>query len=149
MTDKTSTTKPRAVKVLVWDLDETLWSGTLIEGDDVRPRPGVPETLEALDSRGILHSIASKNDPDMALARLRELGLHDYFLYPQIGWSTKSSGIRKIAESINVGLDAIAFIDDQPFERDEVAHALPEEGSSRRHRRKPIGSRSVLSDRWS
>lgn len=118
--------KPRAVKVLVWDLDNTLWSGTLLEGDDVRPRPGVLEILQALDSRGILHSIASKNDPDMAMARLRELGLDEYFLYPQIGWSTKSSGVKKIAESINVGLDAVAFIDDQPFERDEVTHVLPE-----------------------
>lgn len=118
--------KPRAVKVLVWDLDETLWAGTLIEGDEVRPRPAAVETLTALDERGILHSIASKNDPDMALAKLRELGLDTYFLYPQIGWSAKSSGIRKIAESINIGLDAVAFVDDQPFERDEVAHALPE-----------------------
>ncbi len=118
--------KPRAVKVLVWDLDETLWSGTLIEGDDVTPRPGVVETLKTLDSRGILQSIASKNDPDMAMDRLRALGLDQYFLYPQISWSAKSAGIRKIAESINIGLDAVAFIDDQPFERDEVSHVLPE-----------------------
>lgn len=118
--------KPRTIKVLVWDLDETLWSGTILEGDDVRPRPGVVETLKTLDGRGILQSIASKNDPDLAIAKLTELGLAEYFLYPQIGWSAKSAGIRKIAESINVGLDAVAFIDDQPFERDEVAHALPD-----------------------
>ncbi len=124
--ETTTTDKPRAIKVLVWDLDETLWSGTLIEGDDVRPRPKVIEILEALDARGVLHSIASKNDSEMAMARLSELGLDHFFLYPQISWSTKSSGIQKIAESINIGLDAVAFIDDQPFERDEVSHKLPE-----------------------
>jgi len=118
--------KERVVKVLVWDLDETLWHGTLIEGDDLRLRDGARETLEALDKRGILHSIASKNDPEMAHEALGRFGLDHFFLYPQIGWSAKSAGIKKIAEAINVGLDAIAFVDDQPFEREEVGHALPE-----------------------
>lgn len=118
--------KERVIKVLTWDLDETVWHGTLIEGDELRLREGVRETLETLDKRGILHSIASKNDPQMATEALARFGLTDYFLYPQISWSAKSAGIRKIAESINIGLDAVAFVDDQPFERDEVGHVLPE-----------------------
>ncbi len=119
-------TKPRTVKVLVWDLDNTLWDGTLLEGDELTLRPGVREALETLDRRGILHSIASKNEPEPALEKLRQLGLEEYFLYPQIGWSAKSAGVKKIAEAINIGLDAIAFIDDQPFEREEVEHSAPE-----------------------
>lgn len=115
----------KTVKVLVWDLDNTLWDGTLLEGDDVRLRPGVVEVLEALDRRGILHSIASKNDSEAAHARLRELGVADYFLYPQIHWNAKSQSVARIAEDINIGLDTVAFVDDQPFERDEVAHVLP------------------------
>lgn len=114
------------VKVLVWDLDNTLWDGLLLEGDAVQLRPGVAKVLETLDGRGILQSIASRNDHEDAIGRLRELGVADYFLYPQIGWSSKSSGLEAIASAINVGLDAIAFIDDDPFERDEVRHALPE-----------------------
>lgn len=116
----------KTVKVLVWDLDDTVWKGTLIEGDALVVRPGVRETLAALDARGILHSVASKNDHDMAMAKLEEVGLADYFLYPQISWSAKSSGIEKIAQKINIGLDTVAFIDDQPFERDEVRHVLPQ-----------------------
>jgi FkbH-like protein len=85
----------------------------------------VASTLQALDARGILLSIASKNEHDLAMARLRKLGVADYFIYPQIRWSSKSSGVEAIAKSINVGLDAIAFIDDDPFERDEVHHVLP------------------------
>ncbi|HEX2162499.1 MAG TPA: HAD-IIIC family phosphatase [Thermoanaerobaculia bacterium] len=115
----------KTIKVLVWDLDNTLWDGTLLEGDRVRLRPGARELLETLDRRGILHSIASKNDPEAAHARLAELGVADYFLYPQIHWSAKSQSVARIAEDINVGLDTIAFVDDQPFERDEVAHVLP------------------------
>lgn len=117
---------PGAIKVLVWDLDNTLWDGTLLEGDAVRLRPAAAAALRTLDARGILLSIASKNDPDQAMGKLRELGLDEYFIYPQIGWSSKSSGVASIAKSINVGLDAIAFIDDDPFERGEVHHALPE-----------------------
>jgi FkbH-like protein len=55
------------------------------------------------------------------MAKLRELGIEEYFIYPQISWNSKSSSITQIAADINIGLDAIAFIDDQPFEREEVA----------------------------
>ena len=118
--------KPRVIKVLAWDLDNTLWQGTLLEGDDVQLQPGVLELLKELDRRGILHSVASKNDHDAAWAKLEELGVAEYFLYPQINWSSKAANLKKIAESINIGLDAVAFIDDQPFEREEVAHSAPE-----------------------
>ena len=117
---------PRTAKVLVWDLDNTLWAGTLAEGDDVQIRPRAREVIETLDQRGILLSVASKNDPRQALERLGQLGLADFFIYPQISWAAKSKGIGTIAEKINVGLDAIAFIDDQPFELDEVGHTHPE-----------------------
>jgi|HubBroStandDraft_3_1064219.scaffolds.fasta_scaffold00815_8 FkbH-like protein len=121
-----SGTAKRTIKVVVWDLDNTLWDGVLLEGDPVRLRPGVAEALQVLDARGILLSISSKNDHETALDRLRELGVADYFIYPQIGWSAKSAGVAAIAKSINVGLDAVAFIDDDPFERDEVRHSLPD-----------------------
>ncbi|MGI9605997.1 MAG: HAD-IIIC family phosphatase [Acidimicrobiales bacterium] len=114
------------VKCVVWDLDNTVWSGVLLEGDDVEIRGHVRDTIDTLDQRGILHSVASRNDPEAALAKLDELGLADYFLHPMIGWSTKSSSINAIAEALNIGLAAIAFVDDDPFERAEVANAHPE-----------------------
>lgn len=117
--------KPGSVKVLVWDLDETLWEGTLLEGDDVRLRPGVREALEELDRRGVLHSIASRNDREAALEALRRLGVEEYFLYPQIHWGAKSQSVQAISEALNLGLDAIAFIDDQEFESEEVRHVHP------------------------
>ncbi|MDF5753561.1 HAD-IIIC family phosphatase [Spongiactinospora sp. TRM90649] len=116
----------KTVKCLVWDLDNTLWDGILLEGDDVRPFPEAVAALKELDGRGVLHSIASRNDPEAALAKLAEFGLADYFLYPQIGWHAKSASVKAIAADINIGLDTFAFVDDQPFERDEVAAALPQ-----------------------
>ncbi len=116
----------KVIKVLVWDLDETLWQGTLIEGDQVQLRPGLLDTIQTLDARGILHSIASKNDFGPAMGKVRELGLEEYFLYPQISWNPKSAAVAEIARAINIGLDAVALIDDQPFEREEVRHVHPE-----------------------
>jgi FkbH-like protein len=118
--------KERKVKVVVWDLDQTLWDGILLEHGANALRPGVREALQLLDERGILQSIASRNDPDLALRRLRELGVEEYFLYPQIHWGTKSESLQRIARDINVGLDTLAFLDDQPFEREEVGFALPQ-----------------------
>jgi FkbH-like protein len=122
--------KPRpaaggAIKCVVWDLDNTLWEGVLVEGDQVRLRAGMPELLQELDQRGILHSIASKNDHAAALKHLTELGVADYFLYPQIDWQPKSLKLKAIAQALNLGLDSFAFIDDNPFELAEVAQALP------------------------
>ncbi|HXQ73486.1 MAG TPA: HAD-IIIC family phosphatase [Pyrinomonadaceae bacterium] len=114
-----------SIKCVVWDLDNTLWKGILLEGDNVELRPEVCRIIKALDERGILHSVASKNDRFYATAKLEEFGVLEYFLYPQISWSTKVKGIETIATSLNIGLDSIAFVDDQAFERDEVTHTLP------------------------
>lgn len=113
------------VKCVVWDLDDTIWEGILLEGGGQRLRSGVRETIEELDRRGILHSVASKNEPGQALARLAELGLAEYFLHPQVTWGPKSAAVARIASALNIGLDSLAFVDDQEFEREEVSFAQP------------------------
>lgn len=113
------------IKCVVFDLDDTVWAGVLLEGGATQPKPATVRLLYELDRRGILLSIASKNDHDEAWAHLEAAGLADLFLHPQIGWAPKSFGIRRIAERLNLGLDAFAFIDDNPFELEQVATALP------------------------
>lgn len=120
-----SVTKNR-IKCVVWDLDNTLWDGVLLESTTLpHVRPQVRELIEELDRRGILQSVASKNEPEPAMAALAAHGLDQYFLYPQIGWDAKSQAIGIIAERLNIGLDTFAFIDDQAFERDEVLSVHP------------------------
>ena len=116
----------KEIKCVVWDLDHTLWDGTLAEHDDVRLKPGIETILRCLDERGILHTIASKNHAADALAQLERFNLAAYFLYPQIHWDAKSISIGRIKTELNIGVDAMLFIDDQPFEREEVASAHPE-----------------------
>jgi FkbH-like protein len=118
-------TEPK-IKCVIWDLDNTLWDGVLLEDSRVELRPEIPEILKTLDERGILQSVSSKNDYQAALAKLEEFGIAAYFLYPQINWNPKSEAVRTIVQSLNIGMDTIAFIDDQVFEREEVKYALPE-----------------------
>ncbi|MER7055095.1 MULTISPECIES: HAD-IIIC family phosphatase [unclassified Streptomyces] len=119
--------KPRQgrIKCVVWDLDNTLWDGVLLEEGRVAVRPEVVSEIKRLNDLGVLHSVASRNDHAAAMERLEAEGLAEYFLYPQINWNPKSSSIEAIAKAINIGLDAVAFVDDQPFERAEVEHMLP------------------------
>src|SRR5215472_8071976 len=93
------------VKCLVWDLDETLWEGTLLEDPDVRVRDGVRRVMAELDSRGILQSVASRNDHDQAWARLEELGVAEYLVLPMIGWGPKSDSVRRIADGLSFAHD--------------------------------------------
>lgn len=116
------------VKCVIWDLDNTLWEGTLVEDglENLRLKPRVVDLLHTLDERGILLSIASKNNRDEALAALGHFGLDELFLYPQISWSSKSQAIDTIARSLNIGRNALLFLDDTAFEREEVRSLYPE-----------------------
>lgn len=117
------------VKCVVWDLDNTLWDGTLIETDEpdtLALKPGIRAVIEELDRRGILQSVASKNDHAAAVEVLEHLGIAGYFLYPQIHWNPKSSSMEQIAKSLNIGIDALALIDDTAFERQQVSSVWPQ-----------------------
>lgn len=114
------------VKCLVWDLDNTIWDGTLIEGDGCVPKPGIYKILTELENRGILQSIASANDSKIALKKLKDLDIYGYFLCPQIDWSNKVSKIKTISRTLGISLDSIGFIDDERYEIEQVRHLLPE-----------------------
>lgn len=116
----------REIKCVIWDLDETLWTGILLESPAVALRPGIRDVIVELDRRGILHSIASRNDFDQAMRTLQTLGLSEYFIRPQINWGAKSVSVGNIQQQLNIGFEALLFIDDQPYERDEVRQRHPE-----------------------
>ncbi|HYQ71054.1 MAG TPA: HAD-IIIC family phosphatase [Gammaproteobacteria bacterium] len=110
------------VKVVAWDLDNTLWNGILIEDGlaNLQIREDAVETVKQFDKRGILNTIVSKNNHDDAAAALEYFGIGKYFLHPNIGWGRKGVYISDIPRQFNVGADTVAFIDDSPFERDEA-----------------------------
>jgi FkbH-like protein len=112
----------KRIKCVVWDLDNTMWDGTLVEDglEKLSLKPQIAKILKALDERGILNSIVSKNNYDEALGALRAFGIEDYFLCPQISWQPKSEGIQAIARELNIGIDSLLFVDDSEFELQQV-----------------------------
>jgi FkbH-like protein len=120
--------KSKAIKCVVWDLDNTLWDGILVEDglQQLRLKTGIVEVIQELDQRGILHSVSSKNNPDDGLEALKHFHLAEYFLCPQISWQPKSEGIKAIARQLNIGMDSLLFVDDSEFELQQVKTVLPE-----------------------
>ena len=98
MTKVRNEQRPALVKCVVWDLDNTLWRGTLLEHGEVELFDGVPGVVAELDARGILHAVASRNDHDMAWPVLEELGIAEFFVAADIGWGRKSDSVRRIAD---------------------------------------------------
>ena len=118
-------TDGKKVKCVIWDLDNTLWDGVLIEEKNVKPRQEFIELIKNLDSCGIVNSIASKNNQEEVDAKLKELGIADYFVFKKINWDPKSVNISKTIRQMNINPNTIVFVDDNPFERNEVSLAHP------------------------
>ena len=130
----------RSFKCLVMDLDNTLWGGVVgddgLEGIVIGQGSPLGEAYVAfqdyareLSRRGVILAVCSKNDEANALEPFEK---HPEMVLkrPDISsfvanWSDKAGNIRAIAEELNIGLDALVFIDDNPFERNLVRRELP------------------------
>ena len=125
---RTPEPKTKKIKCVVWDLDNTLWDGVLIEdgASNVQLKPEITQIIQTLDARGILQSIVSKNNHDDAMQVLKQFEIAEYFLCPQISWQPKSEGIAAIARQLNIGRESLLFIDDSTFELEEVGAVYPE-----------------------
>ncbi len=121
----TDITSGKKVKCVIWDLDNTLWNGVLIESNDVEAKKEFVDLIKHLDSCGIVNSIASKNNEEDVLPVLRKLGIEEYFVFKKINWDPKSVNIGKTIKQMNINPNTIVFVDDNPFERNEVSLSYP------------------------
>lgn len=128
-------------KLLVVDLDDTLWGGTVgddgwqaltLGGHHAKGEAYVDfqRALKALTRRGVLLGISSKNDESTALEaidRHPEMVLRrDDFAGWRINWEDKARNLVDLAAELNIGLQSMVFLDDNPVERARVRDALPE-----------------------
>lgn len=114
------------IKCVIWDLDETIWKGTLENGDRVTLRSAADQLLKTMDAAGIMQSIVSRNHHAEAMHQLKLFGIDKYFLYPQINYLSKLDNIRKIIEELNIYADTVVFIDDSEFETSQINYFLPQ-----------------------
>ena len=128
-------------KVIVCDLDNTLWGGILGDDGPQNIRLGAPDplgecfhtfqaVLKGLRKRGILLAICSKNDEQVALSVIQDhpamVLRKDDFVAWRINWKDKAENLLAMAEELNLGLDSFVFLDDSPQERDQVRQILPQ-----------------------
>jgi FkbH-like protein len=128
-------------KVLVLDLDNTLWGGVVaddgldgIEIGDTSPRGEAFKAFQRyilqLKDRGVLLAVASKNDQAKAVEVFQKhpemLLRMDDFVSLKINWEPKSDNIRQMAADLNLGLDSFVFVDDNPAEIEIVRQFAPE-----------------------
>ena len=113
-----------AVRLVIWDLDETFWSGTLTEGG-ITYNKAAHDAVVTLARRGIVSSICSKNDHDRVAALLTGHGLWDYFVFPSIDWQPKGPRLARLVRDIGLRAPTILFIDDNPANLAEARAHVP------------------------
>ena len=108
------------LRVLIWDLDECFWTGTL---DDAGPPPR-PITrncalVKSLAARGVVSSICSRNDPSAVRVHLQGLGMWDWFVFASIAWEMPSKGaaISATLQALGVQARHVLFVDDSAVNR--------------------------------
>jgi FkbH-like protein len=113
------------IKLVIWDLDETLWRGTLSE-EEVELDAAHVEIVRELNRRGIVNSICSKNDFAAVEERLRRDGLWEEFVFPSIEWSPKGGRVAQIVDDMQLRPQNVLFVDDNVGNLQEALHYAPD-----------------------
>ena len=113
------------IKLVIWDLDDTFWKGTLSEGNvfSIQEKTNI---LKTLVDRGIMNSIVSKNDFDQAKKQLESFGVWNYFIFPKISWEPKGQIVKQLIDQCQLRATNTIFVDDNPSNRQEVKYYNPE-----------------------
>ncbi len=109
------------IKLVIWDLDDTFWQGTLSEGNITIPEAH-KEIISVLADAGIISSICSKNDWLSVKSVLDAHGLTDYFVFPSVNWEAKGARVKQIIEDMKLRAENVLFVDDNPSNIGEVEY---------------------------
>lgn len=112
-------------KLVIWDLDETFWKGTLSEENVVIPDIN-RQLIIRLTDIGVVNSICSKNDPEPVKIKLEKEGLWEYFVFPSVNWEPKGGRVKQLIEEMQLRPANVLFLDDNPSNREEVRFFCPE-----------------------
>jgi FkbH-like protein len=115
-----------SIRLVIWDLDETFWNGTLSEGGITEYIDKHHDIVITLARRGIMSSICSKNDHATVKSILEAKGIWEYFIFPSINWSPKGPRLQKLMEAVQLRPASVIFIDDNHGNRAEAQAVLPD-----------------------
>lgn len=113
------------IKLVIWDLDDTFWNGTISEGP-IKPSNINIQLVRDLTDCGIINSICSKNDVEVAKNELIKEGVWDYFVFPSINWDNKAMRLKSMLDVMALRPANVLFLDDNIFNINEAKHVLPE-----------------------
>ena len=99
------------IKLIIWDLDDTFWKGTLSEGP-VSPIQENISLLRSLTDHGVVNSICSKNDKEQTITKLKELKVNDLFVFKSIDWTPKGQRLSKLIKDMGLRPVNCLFLDD-------------------------------------
>lgn len=108
------------IKLIIWDLDDTFWKGTLSEGGITECNN--VELVKTLSYNGVINSVCSKNDYDKAEKELESLGINDFFVFKSIDWSPKGPRIKRLIKDMGLRPVNVLFIDDNIVNLHEAEH---------------------------
>ena len=109
------------IKLVIWDLDETFWKGTLSEGE-IEAIPEHIELIHRLTDCGIINTVCSKNDEAPAMDQLSELGVADELVFSSINWEAKGERIRQLIADMKLRSVNVLFLDDNAGNRKEAEY---------------------------
>lgn len=113
------------IKLVIWDLDDTLWRGTLSEGEVFMDSQNV-QLINRLTDIGIINSICSKNDLETVQKKLQEIGILEKFVFISVNWEAKGGRVKQIIENMQLRPENVLFVDDNPSNLEEAKFYCPE-----------------------
>jgi methoxymalonate biosynthesis protein len=115
----------RILKLVIWDLDETILTGILEEGDE-DTNPVASRLMQQLDHSGVLQALATQNQPEIIPSAIKKFGWSDSFVQVEADLGPKAKKVKRILEALGTNpLDAV-FVDQDPFERGSIVAQIPD-----------------------
>ncbi len=113
------------IKLIIWDLDDTFWQGTLSEGNVTVPPKNI-ELIKHTSDLGIINSISSKNDASQVYDKLDQLKIRSFFVFNDINWEDKGTQIKRKITNMGLRAENVLFIDDNVRNLEEAKHCCGE-----------------------
>jgi hypothetical protein len=114
----------RILKLVIWDLDETILTGVLEEGSE-SVHPAAQDVMNLLHARGTIQALATHNQPEILRPAIEKFQWTGLFAQVEADLGSKASMVGRILDTLSVSALDTVFVDSDQFERDSIAFQVP------------------------